>query len=84
MLTLAIIMPGVKNDGEKSLIALWPWLLLPRARMRSKGLCDRSWCVLYIYISGVFWGTNLLSPHFERSILTQIGFSSNLMASGTA
>ena len=40
----------------------------PRARMRSKGLCDRSWClyivccILYIYISGLFFGTNLLSP----------------------
>ena len=55
----------------------------------SKGLCDRSWCLfvyLYIYI-WTFFGTNLLSPkihHFQRSILTQIGFSSNLMASGTA
>ena len=59
---------------------------LLRARMRSKGLCDRSWCI-YIYISGLFFGTNFFiskNTHFERSILTQIGFSSNLMASGTA
>ena len=36
-------------------------------------------------LSGLFFGTNLLSPKiltFEMSILTQIGFSSNLMASG--
>ena len=33
-----------------------------------------------------FFGTNLLSQntHFQSSILTQIGFSSNLMASDTA
>ena len=33
-----------------------------------------------------FWNQSFISKntHFERSILTQIGFSSNLMASGTA
>ena len=44
--------------------------------------------ILYIISLDFFFGTNLLSPkintHFQRSILTQIGFSSNLMASGTA
>ena len=40
--------------------------LLPRARMRSKGLCDRSWRLYnYIYIvykSALLFGTNILSP----------------------
>ena len=45
-------------------------------------------CIIYIvYKSGLFfWNQSFISKntHFERSILTQIGFSSNLMASGTA
>ena len=29
----------------------------------SKGLCDRSWCLyIVVYKSGLFFGTNLLSP----------------------
>ena len=37
--------------------------LLPRARMRSKGLCDRSWCLYnYVYKSALLFGTNILSP----------------------
>ena len=36
MLTLAI--PGVKNDGKKSLVALWPWLLFLKLPMHGLGL----------------------------------------------
>ena len=43
---------------------------------------------VYIYIVVVYCLDFFLEPikntHFERSILTQIGFSLNLMASGTA
>ena len=41
-------------------------------------------CILYIWT--FFLNQSFISKntHFERSILTQIGFSSNLMASGTA
>ena len=52
-----------------------------RAHARARG---------YVIGHGVcldfFWNQSLISKntHFERSILTQIGFSSNLMASGTA
>ena len=67
--------------------ALMLELLLPHARMRSKGLCDRSWS-LYIYKSALFFFLNQSfiskNTHFQRSILTQIGFSSNLVASGIA
>ena len=44
-------------------------LFLPRARMRSEGLCDRSWCPGGVYKSTLFFGTNLLS----LKILTFIG-----------
>ena len=49
-----------------------------------------SYCMvaLDILLSGLFffWNQSFISKNtrFERSILTQIGFSSNLMASGTA
>ena len=49
-------------------------------------LAKHSSCI-NIYISGLFfWNQSFISQntHFQRSILTQIGFSSNLMASGTA
>ena len=36
-----------------------------------------------VYKSTLFWNQSL-NTHFQRSILTQIGFSSNLMVSGTA
>ena len=41
---------------------------------------------IFIYKSTLFWNQSFISQntHFQRSILTQIGFSSNLMASGTA
>ena len=42
-------------------------------------------CGVYI-ICTFFWNQSFISQntHFQRSILTQIGFSSNLMASGIA
>ena len=50
--------------------------------------CAWSWCLYIVYYkSGLFfWNQSFISQntHFQRSILTQIGFSSNLMASGTA
>ena len=45
---------------------------------------------VYIYIIYIclhfFWNQSFISQntHFQRSIVTQIGFSSNLMASGIA
>ena len=39
----------------------------------------RGICCLHFF----FWNQSFIS-HFQRSILTQIGFSSNLMASGVA
>ena len=63
----------------------WGYTFLPRVRMREQGLCDRSWCPYIIYCLDFFWNQSFISKntHFEMSILTQIGFSSNLMASGT-
>ena len=57
----------------------------PARACASKGLCDRSWCPYSIYCLDFFWNQSFISKntHFEMSILTQIGFSSNLMASGT-
>ena len=39
------------------------------------------YCILYIY-QDFFWNQSFISKntHFERSVLTQIGLSSNLMA----
>ena len=56
--------------------------LLPRARMREQGVM---WCPYIIYCLDFFWNQSFISKntHFAMSILTQIGFSSNLMASGT-
>ena len=59
MLTLAI--PGVKIPTL---------LLLPRVRMRSKGLCDRSWCLYIIYLQKNF------ELFFYLSKYSQEGFSS--------
>ena len=47
-------------------VSQWLVILLLTIRcnpvhMRSKGLCDPSWCLLYIYLD-FFFGTNLLSP----------------------
>ena len=59
--------------------------IYPVRACASKGLCDRSWCPYIIYCLDFFWNQSFISKntHFEMSILTQIGFSSNLMASGT-
>ena len=41
--------------------------------------------IIIIYCLDFFWNQSFISKntHFEMSILTQIGFSSNLMATGT-
>ena len=59
--------------------------IYPAHACASKGLCDRSWCLYSIHCLDFFWNQSFISKntHFEMSILTQIGFSSNLMASGT-
>ena len=46
---------------------------------------SRGWCP-GVHKSTLFWNQYFISQntHFQRSILTQIGFSSNSMASGTA
>ena len=46
----------------------------------SKGLCDRSWCLLYIviYLQGLF--SIFQNTHFQTPISAQEGFSSNLIA----
>ena len=36
--------------------------IYPARACASKGLCDRSWCLYIVYKSGLFFGTNLLSP----------------------
>ena len=50
---------------------------------------SRGWCPGGVHkkkIYTFFWNQNFISQntHFQRSVLTQIGFSSNLIASGTA
>ena len=62
-------------------------IVTPRAHARARGyVIGRG--VYYIYIIIYYISAKLFSifqnTHFQRSILTQIGFSSNLMASGTA
>ena len=63
-------------------------VITPRAHARARGyVIGRGVYILYIIIVWTFfWNQSFVSKntHFERSILTQIGFSSNLMASGTA
>ena len=61
-------------------------LITPRAHARARGyVIGRGvYYILYIiYISAKLFSI-FQNTHFQRSILTQIGFSSNLMASGTA
>ena len=57
-------------------------LLTPRAHARARGYVIG---IYIIYCLDFFWNQSFISKitHFEMSILTQIGFSSNLMASGT-
>ena len=57
-------------------------IITPRAHARARGYVrDRPYI---IYCLDFFWNQSFISKntHFEMSILTQIGFSSNLMASG--
>ena len=68
--------------------ALHGWIIItPRAHARARGyVIGRGvYILLYIYLH-FFWNQTFISEntHFQRSILTQIGFSSNFMASGTA
>ena len=42
-------------------------LFLPRARMRSKGLCDRSWCLYINYISALFLEPIFYLPKYSLS-----------------
>ena len=62
----------------------WNIIITPRAHARARG-CVIGRGVYYIlyYISAKLFSI-FQNTHFQRSILTQIGFSSNLMASGTA
>ena len=62
------------------------FVVTPRAHARARGyVIGRGVCILYISLH-FFWNQSFISQntHFQRSILTQIGLSSNLMASGTA
>ena len=67
-------------------------IITPRAHARARGyVIGRGVYILYIYcilyiVWTFFWNQSFISKntHFERSILTQIGFSLYLMASGTA
>ena len=56
----------------------------PRAHARARGYVIGRGVHIYI-VWTFFWNQSFISKntHFEMSILTQIGFSSNLMASGT-
>ena len=63
-------------------------IITPRAHARARGyVIGRGvyyiYIIIYCYISAKLFSI-FQNTHFQRSILTQIGFSSNLMASGTA
>ena len=59
-------------------------IITPRAHARARGYVIGRGVHIYI-VWTFFWNQSFISKntHFEMSILTQIGFSSNLMASGT-
>ena len=65
-----------------------PHFSLPRARAcAARGyVISRGVCPVVSINLHFFWNQSFISQnaHFQRSILTHIGFSSNLMASGTA
>ena len=58
-------------------------IITPRAHARARGYVIGRGVHIYI-VWTFFWNQSFISKntHFEMSILTQIGFSSNLMASG--
>ena len=59
-------------------------IFTPRAHARARGyVIGRGVYYILLYISAKLFSI-FQNTHFQRSILTQIGFSSNLMASGTA
>ena len=62
------------------------FVFTPRTHARARGYVIGRGVYIYYYCLDFFWNQSFISKntHFERSILTQIGFSSNLMASGTA
>ena len=62
-------------------------IITPRCACAAKGLSDCSWTGLYsLYIYSVckIFFQNSKNTHFQKSISTQEGFSSNSMASSTA
>ena len=61
-------------------------IITPRAHARARGYVIGRGVYIYIVSLDFFWNQSFISQntHFQRSILTQIGFSSNLMASSTA
>ena len=62
-------------------------IITPRAHARARGyVIGRGVYIIIVVYLHFFWNQYFISKntHFERSILTQIGFSSNLMASDTA
>ena len=67
--------------GDKRLVYC---IFTPRAHARARGYVIGRGVHIYI-VWTFFWNQSFISKntHFEMSILTQIGFSSNLMASGT-
>ena len=63
-----------------------PLIVTPRAHARARGYVIRRGVHILFISLDFFWNQSFISQntHFQRSILTQIGFSSNLMASGIA
>ena len=61
-------------------------LITPHAHARARGYVIGRGVYIYIVSLDFFLDQSFISQntHFQRSILTQIGFSSNLMASGIA
>ena len=71
--------------SKKCLVSLMnKHVITPRAHARARGYVIGRGVHIYI-VWTFFWNQSFISKntHFEMSILTQIGFSSNLMASGT-
>ena len=70
----------VWGGEEESIIWTGP-IITPRAHARARGYVIGRGVLVWTF----FWNQSFISKntHFEMSILTQIGFSSNLMASGT-
>ena len=81
---ISLVLPEKQggNTYTYSAAAIGVAVITPRAHARARGyVIGRGVCCLHF-----FWNQTFISQntHFQRSMLTQIGFSSNLMASGTA